>query len=515
MAKIGNFNLEDSKLIEEAQKQSAATKTLIESILPLLNNTTIPKNNWNTQLQEGDPGRFANPNMSQFGKPNVWQEMDAHSKKLIAGEKGFQAQKAILRAPYTIIEKLMQHGYSPGTNDVQGVDNAAAISTALMGTGAAAGGVRSLDELAAFKGSLKSTKPSYWTQDKVDRLKAIDKRLEGQPTKKVLSEFRAQHPDYSSGDDALKTMLYRTRNWSGLNKETGVAAAPNPSIGAPGSAGGAFAKQPGKFQWTPEAENHLIGLNQNYPKGAMGRNRIIEEEFKKQYPNYTGRYSDLSKMIYKFEEGGGGTTLGSNFGNKPPGGPPNPRLNTESPGVGMGWLQENQPVTPKWLEEWAKDANVPINKIREANTGTKYINLKNPHGGPEVIVRMPTDEGRHIATQVRPNEIGRFFDTGTGHYFPGKGNEIFNRPESSLINQGGVSYAQPQALEDALTLATSSARYGKNWLRSPDAAPRLPNKPTVVDAPIPPDPRQLKLLSGGYTPADIINILRQQNGSTQ
>lgn len=226
-------------------------------------------------------------------------------------------------SPYHTIQELMKHGYTPGAAvgqpDIKGITNAADVAKMLMGTGAVtgaatAGAQTAGTELGAFKASLKGTKPTYWTPDKVDRLKSTIQRFEGQPgkIKNVIREFRANNPDYVSSDSALQTMIARTNSWGGVNRETGAIGVPNPSFGSPGSAGGIFGKDSPVFKWTPEAENHLMGLHQNYPKGAMGRDRIIEEEFRKQYPNWEGRPSDLTKKLNKFEDNSGGTSLGVN-----------------------------------------------------------------------------------------------------------------------------------------------------------------------------------------------------------
>lgn len=194
------------------------------------------------------------------------------------------------------------------------------------------------------------------------------------------------------------------------------------------------------------------------------------------------------------------------------------RLKTDSPGEAIGRLQEQLPVTKQWVEEWAKDTGLETTTktVKKTATGnrrgqpTHYVDLKDP-SNPENIatVRIPTDPMRHHGYPNK-NKSGQYYDTGLLTQDP-KGSI---RPflEDNLINQGGISYANREAMDEALRLKFSKAPHNQNWLTSPDAAPRV----TPPGQPTPPrprqDPNQLKLLSGGFTPYDILKILEQQNG---
>lgn len=434
--------LRNEELLRKTKEQNEKNRAYNEYILSILNKSEIPKTNgFTTSSIPGDPGKFANSNMGFKAQPNSWQELDEHSKKLISGEKGFQAQKSILGAPYNIIEQLMGHGYKPGTNDTQGVDNAANISMALMGTGAARAAVNPSmgSEVGAFRPSvrgLSGVKPSSITPEMMTTLTKLSEKHSGAfgKNKNIIRDFLEKHPDYTGTDQNLLRTLNKQKLLGGTNIETGAASSKDIEMGAFGGRG---------------------------------------------------------------------------------------RLNTTSPGESVNWLQSKQPVNKKWVEEWAKDSgvNVTANKTKARGNPTHYLTLEDPaNPGNIAKVRIPTDPSRHYGYEQSPSKAGSYFDTGYG--YPKEmqaGPNPRNMSEHTLINQSNQSYANPEALDQALRLKFTKAPFGQNPLVSPDYAPI---KPPVGPSHRPPDPydrfkdpNQLKLLSGGYTPFDIINILRQQGGS--
>src|SRR6266705_2901322 len=102
--KVGNIPLSDSELIRETKEQREKARLMNEALGKLLNQTMVPKDQnktyklidndqtpmpWGTSVNQGDPGRFASP-MPLEKQKNSWQELDEHSKRLIAMEKGGQ-----------------------------------------------------------------------------------------------------------------------------------------------------------------------------------------------------------------------------------------------------------------------------------------------------------------------------------------------------------------------------------------------------------------------------------------
>lgn len=243
------------------------------------------------------------------------------------------------------------------------------------------------------------------------------------------------------------------------------------------------------------------------------QNGINVSEKTLQGMNYTQAGADLinglSPLIAK--KGGGEFELGA-FGGQG-------RLKTNSPGEAIGRLQEQLPVTKQWIEEWAKDTGVNITTETTKKTAsghkvkrpTHYMTLEDPaNPGNTALVRVPTDPARH-AGYAKKNKAGQYYDTGLPGIDKQTGTFARTPLEDNLINQGGISYANREAMEQALKWKFSKDRMGGNFLTSPDAAPRV----TPMGQPTPPksfqDPNQLKLLSGGFTPYDILKILEQNN----
>ena len=127
--------------------------------------------------------------------------------------------------------------------------------------------------------------------------------------------------------------------------------------------------------------------------------------------------------------------------------------------------------------------------------------------GNKAKIRVPTDPMRHHGYPNK-NKGGQYYDTGL-LISDGKGGATRPFLEDNLINEGGRSYANREVLDEALRLKFSKAPYNQNWLTSPDAAPRITPKGQPTPAKPFKDPNQLKLLSGGFTPYDILKILEQ------
>lgn len=278
--------------------------------------------------------------------------------------------------------------------------------------------------------------------------------------------------------------------------------------------------------WTKDKINDLLALEQKYLSEKVrrrGSNKLIYREFAQKYPDYQGNPESLQRQLSRIRTNGGvnldtgapsstDLELGA-FGGKG-------RLNTSSPGEAINRLQEQRPVDLNWIKEWSKDAGVPITKIRGENSpagATTYVELATPNvkpGQPNVKVRIPGDENVHLGVNFKRNEVGNLFDTGTGVHFPsGDPLKISPHHEARVVNEAGMPYSNPEALEAALKWRLHKARFGGNWLIPEEMAPRLPSP----GQPTPPrpyqDPNQLKLLSTGFTPANILKILGQQNGN--
>ena len=251
--------------------------------------------------------------------------------------------------------------------------------------------------------------------------------------------------------------------------------------------------RPSKIDATDTVMNStLSGLARKYPEGTWGRQKNIINEFRKSHPEYQGSDATIVRHMYNVKPLDKDIEIGS-FGGRG-------KLNTESPGEAINWLQSKRPVDEQFVRDWAKDANVPIRRVREAGQGTKYIELQNEYGPtkPGEVppkIRIPGDEGAHLSPNVRSNEFGNLFDTGHGLQFPETGAQIQRPTEATTLNQAGMPFADREALDKALRWRMSKAPHGGNWLIPEEMAPRLPQQPKVVPTPEGPNPNQLKLLS--------------------
>lgn len=203
----------------------------------------------------------------------------------------------------------------------------------------------------------------------------------------------------------------------------------------------------------------------------------------------------------------GSTTL---FANKP-----NPTTSAL-----ISWLKSQKPVDEAWVTNWAKEAGVPIKDIRGQDT--KYMRLEPDSpvrpGEKHPTVRLPQDAERHIGTKLTNPEIGNLFDTGTGpRLSSGKAIEDkhLRQIEPSIVNQSGMSYANPEALDAALKWRLHKAPNEGNWLIPEEMAPKLPTKKAPAEPmPEPPNSDQLKLFANRPTPmtAALVSILEKSRG---
>lgn len=365
--------------------------------------------------------------------------------------------------------------------------------------------------------------PEYTDWSDIEKQKAIWKELDAHSKKLIASEKAGQlvknvatapyniieqlmSHGYTPGQKDI-TGVQNVANLSTLLMGTGAARA----VSSPIQEGlGVFKPSVTRVggrkpALSSDMMNTLDKLNEQHQ--GWGRQKSIINEFRTRYPEFKGNDSTIIRNMYR-QSNTKDIELGA-FGGKG-------RLNTESPGESINWLQSQKPVDTEWVKNWAKDAGVVVKEEKisggkkRAVEKTTYIKLADPDNPDNIAtIRIPgpRDQSRHAGFPESPSKAGNFFDTG---YV----SNLVPRDVSphTLINQSGQSYANPEALDQALRLKFTKAPYGQNPLVSPDYAPLKPE----VGSPTPPkefkDPRQLKLLSGGYTPLDIINILKQQQG---
>lgn len=152
-------------------------------------------------------------------------------------------------------------------------------------------------------------------------------------------------------------------------------------------------------------------------------------------------------------------------------------------------------VTPKDVISWMHRAGVPIERVKQADTGTTYIKFRDPNGPKRPGDATPTvrfpDDG-HVGRRPSEAEVGNLFDTAT---------DLSGRVDTRVLkNQSGEKYAEPDALFDALKWRTARSPDGQ-WLIPPDRAPRGVRSADRAPEPAPErpvlDPDQLKLLAAG------------------
>lgn len=311
--------------------------------------------------------------------------------------------------------------------------------------------------------------PGIWTQDVKNSLKNIanDVDTRGGNINEAIKLFKEANPNLNVTDTAVRQAMYRMRNEGPTgNLVSGV--------------------------WKPEYNQTLENLVRNV-HGTNTSSKVILEDFKKVHPEFNMSSSFFTRRVKEVKDKyrivgdeipDRDFTLGA-LGGSGRGRPPS-KLKTESPGEAVNWLQSQKPVDEQWVRNWAKEANVPIKDVRGSDT--KYMRLEpdNPPlpGQKYPTVRIPQDENLHITTRVKPSEIGNYFDTGIGLSKPG-GQSIspsrIGRAESVLINESGMPYANPEAMDAALKWRLNKAPQGKNWLISEDMAPRLPKNVTTED----------------------------------
>lgn len=326
------------------------------------------------------------------------------------------------------------------------------------------------------------------------------------------------------------------------------------ALGGLGAVGGRI-----PTRWTPQMQQDLREIHQSL-QGTKGIQKETVRLFREKYPgldikdntiqNATSRLKTLGGLN---EQGGAiSSTAPLNVG-KPGGefelgafGGRGRLTNSElSAGHNMEWLQAQKPVDQAWVKNWAKEADVPITSIKNPSRKATYIELEplnHPRFNSEIpTVRVPKDYNRHSGHPISNSRAGSFFDTGYGNIpqevhgmmgpFSKKNSELnryvnpdLNRApkEIGLVNEAGMSYAHPEALDAALKWRLHKAPPNNpidppgsgNWLIPEEMAPRLPTKSLPEPPKIPPDPRQLKLLSGGFTPAQILEAMKKQQESS-
>ena len=251
-------------------------------------------------------------------------------------------------------------------------------------------------------------------------------------------------------------------------------------------------------------EGYMQGIG-----GPQGRLKQLQEEAQELHKHI----NDTHKIIEANTRGD--YELGA-FGGKG-------KLGNNQIAENLDWLQKQKPVDVDWVKDWAKQADVPIRSI--AGADTKYVKFDSPYNTPGVRppqVRIPQDEGLHMGTKFQRSDAGNLFDTGIGNIKPTSNTAIkpaiWKQRESSLINEAGMSYSHPEALDAALKWRLHKAPPNNpldppgsgNWLIPEEMAPRFPapKAPEVALTSI--DPRQLKLLSSGFTPAQILEAMKAQ-----
>ncbi len=136
-------------------------------------------------------------------------------------------------SPFHMIKELMDHGYKPGTQDVQGVNNAAGVGLALMGAGGAI--PRSAaSELGAFKSGILSgnKSASKWTEELDSFLRGAMTRNTGHGSRKaIMREFHAEHPNSGITDSAISSRISKLQNWGAPNRDIPIGSdVPNAAI---------------------------------------------------------------------------------------------------------------------------------------------------------------------------------------------------------------------------------------------------------------------------------------------
>lgn len=174
-------------------------------------------------------------------------------------------------------------------------------------------------------------------------------------------------------------------------------------------------------------------------------------------------------------------------------------------------------ITPEAVvNHLAETPGVTVRQVKTAPGGTVYVKFDPPNpirrGDAVPGVRIPA-EG-HRGRPPSPGERGgNYLDTGNPEQGVYAGTDA-----TATMNEGGVPYSDPQALEAAIKWRTSSAPAGENWLVRPDQAPRGTKPLPPLESPPAPNlegpdlsPDQLKLLAKGL-PAGF--VLDKRNALT-
>lgn len=261
-----------------------------------------------------------------------------------------------------------------------------------------------------------------------------------------------------------------------------------------------------KSAWTPEMVNRLKALDETFA-GTPNQNKTIISNFREMHPDYTGSDSTIQTMLYRQRAWGGvNEATGAESAAKSGGGG-----DFELGALGGSGHNSSPRVTAEDIRNWARESGVDVmpNSGEKGGHGSEYVKLKDPDNPPfngVTQVRL----GDHPGRPARPDEYGRYFDVGGSNYKP---TDKHMPDPATAANAGGGLYGEPENIADVLKWRFSKAPPGESWLVGPDKAPSVQspardiraqatNVPgTVVD----PDPRQLKLLSGGLPPGFVLD----------
>lgn len=347
-------------------------------------------------------------------------------------------------------------------------------------------------------------------------LKNITNSVEGGwgHSKRVVNEFRAKHPDFVGSDHTIERYMRQ------------------------------FGTRDHRSEMTPEMTKIFNKIHRDYhTRGDLTAKEALKE-FYAHFPNYPGSWDGLRTKLSRVPKNlkpedrvrklsgrpargmadDEGFELGS-FGGRGSGGGnrPDPKLNTPAYGESVNWLQSQKAVDDQWVKDWARDAGIPIRKVREAGKirstddlkspayPTKYIEMLDTHAKNDLNtthprVRIPVDPDRHAGIFVKPHEIGHIADTGTG--IVGKGAQRWNTDtdlyknllQYTTTNKSGMSYANPEALDAWMKWRFSKAPDGR-WLIPEEMAPRMPKKTAApAGPPVASSEHQWKLPLRGHHP---------------
>lgn len=255
--------------------------------------------------------------------------------------------------------------------------------------------------------------------------------------------------------------------------------------------------------WTPEMHRRLKALAEEFPQGSPKRSAKIAENFREHFPEYPGSDATIQTMVSRSKNWGGvnertgatdtATVLekGGDFELGVMGGRgSSSKITADDVAQIMrehGWERVNVKPADSPAGSAIVTGHPPGNPPRSQMRG---------HPGDDTpMVRVPEDD--HMGRALRNKEPGNRIDLGSD---PAMASGPRRDPidERALMNAAGEPYTNPEALRGWV-------QWRSGELVSPDKAPRgvrelPPLKPRAsapTEGPIH-DPRQLKLLSGGF-----------------